>query len=126
MADESHALAHRGQIRQPAEKQHHSVRAHDATQQRTAPIERVPDKAEGDADWETEWQRHLPDAACERIARRVKAQHYQVLDLYVLRQRPVLKVAGELGINPATVYVIGHRLTKQLRAEVEKLKAQLG
>jgi hypothetical protein len=38
----------------------------------------------------------------------------------------VLKVAHALGTNPATVYVIGHRLTKQLKAEVEKLREQLG
>jgi hypothetical protein len=44
----------------------------------------------------------------------------------VRQQWPALRVAAELRINPASVYVIGHRLTKQLKAEVEKLQKQLG
>jgi RNA polymerase sigma-70 factor (ECF subfamily) len=105
----------------------HSERKHDDTAgPRTSTIDRVPDGADADIEWEKEWQHHLLDAACERIARRVKARHYQVFDLYVRQQWPVLKVAGELGINPASVYLIGHRLTKQLRAEVAKLQEQLG
>jgi RNA polymerase sigma-70 factor (ECF subfamily) len=106
--------------------EYHSVRKHDDTGGRTATIERVPEEGSADADWEKEWQRHLLDAACERIAKRVKARHYQVFDLYIRQQWPVLKVAGELGINPASVYLIGHRLTKQLKAEVELLQGQLG
>ena len=92
----------------------------------TSTINRLPDPAKLDAEWDLEWQRHLLDAACERISRRVKARHYQAFDLYVRRRWPVLKVAGELGMNPALVYLIGNRLTKQLKAEVEKLKGQLG
>lgn len=109
----------------PKDEQH-SVRSHDEPGPRTSTIERVPDRADADSEWQQEWQRHLLDAACERIARRVKARHYQVFDLYIRQQWPVLKVAKELGINPASIYLIGHRLTKQLKAEVEKLKNQLG
>jgi RNA polymerase sigma factor (sigma-70 family) len=105
--------------------EHHSARSADDTANRTATIERVPDGANGDADWEKEWQRHVLDAACERIARRVKAQHYKVFDLYIRQQWPVTKIAEALGTTPATVYVIAHRLTKQLKAEVELLKTQL-
>ena len=100
-------------------------RRRDDSGARTATIERVPDEANADAAWDEEWRRHLLDAACARIAQRVKAQHYQVFDLYVRRQWPVLRVARELKVNPASVYVIGHRLTKQLKAEVAKLQAQL-
>lgn len=106
--------------------EYHGVRQHDDTGLRTSTIERVPDKPETDGEWEKEWQRHLLDAACERIARRVKARHYQVFDLYVRQQWPVLKVARELGINPGSVYLIGHRLTKELKAEVGVLKQKLG
>ena len=106
--------------------QHISVRSRDDTGPRTSTIDRVPDRGVGDSDWETEWQRHLLDAGCERLARRVKAQHYQIFDLYVCQQWPVLKVAKELGVNPASIYLIGHRLTKQLKAEVEVLRGKLG
>ena len=107
--------------------EHHSARSSDETSgPRTATIERIPDGADADADWEKEWQRHVLDAACERIARQVKAQHYKVFDLYIRQQMPVPKVAEVLGTNPATIYVIAHRLTKQLKAEVERLKTELG
>jgi RNA polymerase sigma-70 factor (ECF subfamily) len=106
--------------------QHISVRSRDDTGPRTSTIDRVPDKVEGDAVWEKEWQHHLLDAACERLARRVKAKHYQIFDLYIRQHWPVLKVAKEMGINPASIYLIGHRLTKQLKAEVEVLRGKLG
>jgi RNA polymerase sigma-70 factor (ECF subfamily) len=98
----------------------------DATSTGTSTINRIPDQANNDKEWELEWQRHLLDAACERIAKRVKPRHYQAFDLYVRQRRPVLQVSRELGINPATLYLIGHRLTKELKAEVAKLRQQLG
>jgi hypothetical protein len=36
------------------------------------------------------------------------------------------KVAKELGINPASIYQIGHRLTNQLKVEVELLRMKIG
>ena len=106
--------------------QHHSAGSPDDTGgPRTSTIDRVPDGADADAEWEKDWQRHLLEAACERIARKVKAQHYKVFDLYIRQQMPVPKVAEVLGTNPATIYVIAHRLTKQLKAEVELLKKQV-
>jgi len=89
-------------------------------------IERLPDPVNQDAVWEEEWQRHLLDAACERIARRANSQHYQAFDLRVRRGWPVLQVATHLGMNPAAVYLVGNRLTKQVKAEVAKLREQLG
>ncbi len=98
----------------------------DDTAARTATIERVPAPVDDEDEWDREWQQHLIAAAADRIARQVKPLHFQVFDLYVRQQWPVLKVATELGVNPASVYVIGHRLTKLLKAEVAKLQKQLG
>lgn len=92
----------------------------------TATIERVAAPGDDEDEWDQEWQRHILAAAVERLARQVKPRHFQVFELYVRQQWPVLKVSAELGINPASVYVIGHRLTKQLKAEVEQLRGQLG
>jgi len=72
--------------------------------------------------WEEEWQRHVLDAARTRLATRVSAKHYQAFELHTQQQWPILKISTELGINPATLYVILHRLTKQLKAEVAQLK----
>jgi RNA polymerase sigma-70 factor (ECF subfamily) len=93
----------------------------------TGTIERIPAfKAEEDSTWEEEWQRNLLANAMARLARRVPAKHFQAFDLYARQQWPVMKVARDLDLNPATVYLISHRLTRQLKSEVNRLKAQLG
>ncbi len=94
----------------------------------TRTIERIADDRTGplDAASENEWQKHVLEAALGRIARRVPAKHFQVFDLYSRQGWPVLRVARELGVNPAAVYLISHRLTKQVKAEVETLRASLG
>lgn len=93
---------------------------------RTASIERVASPADDEDAWDREWREHVLAAAVERLARQVKPKHFQAFELYVRQGWPVLKVSLQLGMNPASVYVIGHRLTKQLKAEVEKLRVQLG
>ena len=92
----------------------------------TGTLGRLPAPNVVDAEWDLEWQRHVLDAACERLSRRVKPRHFQVFELYVRRRTPVLQVAREMGMDPASVYLIGSRLTRQLKAEVEKLRQQLG
>lgn len=91
-----------------------------------AAIESLPAPVNDEDEWDREWRQHLIAAAAERIARQVNARHFQVFDLYVLQHWPVLRVAHELGVNPASVYLIGHRLTRRLKAEVAKLQQQLG
>lgn len=97
----------------------------------TRTIERVPDHGGSGAPWgenaveESEWQRHVLDTALGRLARRVPAKHFQLFDLYARQNWSVLRVAREMGVSPATVYVVSHRLTKQLKAEVALLEKQL-
>jgi RNA polymerase sigma factor (sigma-70 family) len=100
----------------------------DSNGERTSTLHRVPDSNTPalDAGWEDEWQHHVLDAALARLARRVEAKHFQAFELFSRQGWPVLRVAKELGMNPATIYVIKHRLTKQLKAEVEVLRKQLG
>jgi RNA polymerase sigma-70 factor (ECF subfamily) len=106
--------------------QQQRARAADATGTDTATIERIPMPESEEDEWDREWQQHVLAAAIDRLARQVKPRHFQVFELYVRQQWPVLKVSKELSINPASVYVIGHRLTKQLKDEVAKLREQLG
>lgn len=92
---------------------------------RTATVERLPDDDDVNAAWDAEWQRQVLDAALARLARRVPAKHFQIFDLYRRQDWPVLKVARELGVNAASVYLISHRLTKLLKAEVELIRMRL-
>jgi RNA polymerase sigma factor (sigma-70 family) len=98
----------------------------DENQTRT--IERVADDSflETEIAWDDEWQQHVLGAALQRLKTRVPAQHFQAFDFYVRQGWSVGKVARTLDLSSATVYVIGHRLKKQLKAEVAKLKEQLG
>jgi len=82
----------------------------------------VPAPVADEDEWDREWQQHVLSMALERLARQVKPRHFQVFELYVRQGWPVLKVSAQLGINPASVYVIGHRLTKLLKAEVTNCK----
>ena len=75
--------------------------------------------------WHEEWETHLLDLACPRLARRVKAKHSPVFELYSRRGHPVLEVSRTRWVNPASAYLIGRRLTRQVKAEVTALRIQL-
>jgi RNA polymerase sigma-70 factor (ECF subfamily) len=92
---------------------------------RTSTVERIPDPLQDNDIWEKEWQNTVLDAAMERLSHHVQAKHYQVFELHVRQHWSVMRVSRELGINPASIYLITHRLTKQLKAEVAKLEAKL-
>jgi RNA polymerase sigma factor (sigma-70 family) len=90
----------------------------------TAPIDRLPGsgKAEFEALWEEEWQRHSFDAAIARLKRKVDARHYQIFDCVVIKEWTAAKAAKELGVNVAQVYLIKHRLTGLLKKELKALE----
>lgn len=75
---------------------------------------RVADPAGNALDriWEEEWDRHVIEAALERVKQKAGARHYQVFYLHAIKQVPPPKVAETLGINVDQVYLIKHRLGK--------------
>jgi len=110
--------------RQPAFAQ---APAADADSRRTATVERVPDVAAGvqsDATWEEEWERNLVDAALERVKLRVKPEHYQIFHLSAVKGLGPLQVARMLQVNVGQVYLVRHRLAKEVKREVGRLKEQ--
>jgi RNA polymerase sigma-70 factor (ECF subfamily) len=99
-----------------------ALRGEDTT--RTATLEAIPDPA-GDkleAVWDAEWENHLLAAATERVKRQVKAEQFQMFDLYVLQRWPVREVARVLGVNAAQVYLAKHRVGALLKKEVKRLE----
>ena len=91
----------------------------------TSTIERIPDPAGLDLDaiWDAEWEKHLFEAAIERVKTQVKPKHYQIFDLYVIKQWPVEKVARTLEINVGQIYLAKHRVSALIRREVKKLES---
>jgi RNA polymerase sigma factor (sigma-70 family) len=108
--------------RQPAFQQS-SVRDDDS--RRTPTVERVPDAtadAQQDAAWDDEWERNLVDAALERVKLRVKPEHYQIFYLSAVKGLGIREVARMLEVNVGQVYLVRHRLAKEVKREVERLK----
>ncbi|PYK99816.1 MAG: RNA polymerase subunit sigma [Verrucomicrobia bacterium] len=91
----------------------------------TPTIERIPDDSSQNALWDAEWRKNILETAIARAGRRVNPKHYQVFDLYAVRKWPATKVAKEMGVSVVQVYLIYHRLTKQVRKEVEYLESKL-
>ncbi|MCF3651368.1 RNA polymerase sigma factor [Synoicihabitans lomoniglobus] len=97
-----------------------------ATSTGTPLLDRIP--AAGineDEHWDREWQKQLLESAMTRLGRKVSPQHLQVFQLHRERGWSLVKVSRELGVGLASVYAINSRLTKQLKAEVARLRTHI-
>ena len=89
---------------------------------RTATIERIADPTGFDLDtaWEEEWRRNLLHTAIVRVKTKIDPKQYQIFDCYVFKQWPAQKVAAELQVSIAQVYLAKHRVAALLKKEIEK------
>jgi RNA polymerase sigma-70 factor (ECF subfamily) len=95
----------------------------DSTQ--TPTVERVADPSADKAfegAWEEEWERNLVGAAMERVKLRVKPEHYQIFYLSAVKGLATNEVARSLKVNAARVYLIRHRLAKEVKRELERIR----
>ncbi len=60
----------------------------------------------------------------ENIKSRVKEEHYQIFDLYVIQQWPVRQVARALRVNVGLVYLVKYRMSALLKKEIQRLEEQ--
>jgi RNA polymerase sigma-70 factor (ECF subfamily) len=92
----------------------------------TGTVERVADPAGQalDAIWEVEWEKNLLNAAVTSVKRHIDPQKYQIFDFYVNKDWPPSKVAARFGVSVDQVYLIKHRVTETIRAEVKRLERQ--
>ena len=90
------------------------------------PLETILDLPDDAAalQWEQEWQSHLLRTATQRVKCRVKEEHYQLFDLYVLKQWPVTQISQMLGVSAAQVYIAKHRITRLLQKEISRLEKE--
>jgi hypothetical protein len=58
----------------------------------------------------------------DRVRRKVNGKHFQIFDCAVVKRWPVSKVATELRVNAAQVYLIKHRIASLLKQEVAALE----
>jgi RNA polymerase sigma-70 factor (ECF subfamily) len=86
----------------------------------------IPVTADADSEslWDAEWHNSLVHAAMQRVKARVKEEHYQIFDLYVVQQWPVTRVAQTLGVNVGQVYLAKHRVSALIKKELRALEKQ--
>jgi len=82
----------------------------------------IPDAIDVAAVWQEEWERHVLDAALQRLKRRLDPRHYQIFDCVALKEWPAAKVARELGVNVARVYLVKHRAAAMLKKEIAAIQ----
>ena len=88
----------------------------------------MPDPAGNalEAIWNDEWEKHIVDAALEKVKQQSSAKHYQIFYLQAIKQIKSTKVAETLNINVDQVYLIKHRLTKIFEEALKELETKLG
>ena len=86
-------------------------------------IAEIPGSTETDSVWENEWRANLMKVAVENVKRRVKEEHYQMFDLYVVKQWPAEKVARTLEVGVGQVYLAKFRLGLLIKKEIRRLEA---
>jgi RNA polymerase sigma-70 factor (ECF subfamily) len=92
---------------------------------RTATVERVPDPATMDLDrhWEDQWATHLTERALAALRARLSPGTFQVFDLYAVKGLPARQVSRLTGVSVPGVYLVKHRVSRELRREVQRLEA---
>src|SRR6266545_1699607 len=90
----------------------------------TAVEERVPDPAGNalEAIWNDEWEKHIVDAALEKVKQQSSGKHYQIFFLQAIKQIPPAKVADTLNVKVDQVYLIKYRLTKIFEEALKELE----
>jgi RNA polymerase sigma-70 factor (ECF subfamily) len=92
----------------------------------TSPLERIPDESSLNLDvaWDEEWEKSLLTAALQRVKPLLKPEHFQIFDLYALRQLPVSQVADIMGVSAARIYLVKHRVTRLVKLAIKELMAK--
>ena len=85
---------------------------------------RISNSAEAESVWEDEWRVNLMNVALENVKRRVKEEHYQMFDFYVVKQWPVAKVARTLGVSAGQVYLAKFRVGALIKKEIRRLETR--
>jgi RNA polymerase sigma-70 factor (ECF subfamily) len=90
-------------------------------------VEHLADPASLDLDavWELEWRQHLVQAAVQAVKRKVNPEHYQIFHLCTFKEWPARKVAAELGVSAARVYLAKHRVGVLLQRELKSLEKKM-
>jgi RNA polymerase sigma factor (sigma-70 family) len=89
-------------------------------------LEEIPDpSAAPEEAWERDWQQTLFDAALDRVKKRANGLSLQMFDFYVRKETPAEEVAARFGVSVDQVYLAKHRITAELKKEIERLEREV-
>jgi RNA polymerase sigma factor (sigma-70 family) len=95
---------------------------------RTSTLDKIPCPTGYDleASWNEEWRTHFRNVALERVKAKVNPKHFQIFDLYAVKQWPVQKVAQSLHVTVAQVYKVKSRIVQLMQKEAARLERTVG
>ncbi len=90
-------------------------------------LDRFADPASINLDqlWDDEWEKNLLNAALKKVKRNLEPEKYQIFDFLVNKEWPAEKVAKTFSISVNQVYIAKHRITEQIKHEVERLQKKV-
>lgn len=92
----------------------------------TGTVERFPDEQSDPVlCLDRTWKETLAEAALAQVRERVAPKHFQMFDLYVIKQWPLSRISRTLGVNAAQVYLVKSRVSFLLKKQTRRLQAQL-
>lgn len=93
---------------------------------RTSTVERYPD-AQNDPGLclDRTWEEALAETALARVKASVAPKHFQMFDLYVMKQWPLRRISRTLGVSAAQVYLVKSRVSFLLKRQARQVQAQL-
>jgi RNA polymerase sigma factor (sigma-70 family) len=92
----------------------------------TGTFDRFPDP-EGpplEAVWDAEWNQHILAIALKNVREQISPKQFQIFDCYVIKGWDTARVAEELGISSANIYVTKHRVGRLVRKEIVRLEKE--
>jgi RNA polymerase sigma factor (sigma-70 family) len=82
----------------------------------------APDSCNLEGIWDSEWQKHLLEAALEKIKAHANPKQFQMFYLHVSRRIPAKDVAQRLGVKLPEVYFAKYKISALLRKEIKRLE----
>lgn len=82
----------------------------------------VPDNQNFEQLWEEQWEHAIFEAAMTKTRRKIDPQKFQIFDLLIKQRLSPAKVAESFHVSVEHVYLVKHRVTAEIKAEVDRLK----
>lgn len=90
----------------------------------TAYLERVSGGNNMEDVWKKEWQKHVHDAAVDRVKQRVDPKHFQIYECLTVQEWTYEDAAQFFGKKANHVGVIKTRISEEIQEEARKLLAE--